>query len=199
MKLSQIQINAIQDGMKILSTMVTLGADNSHDTVWTATILARLTRLPLSRASRALVDLQTKDYITKDYWVTSAGRDYYREAVKQPEINLSLQSWKEEVLAGMTKEGLQTRISNAVLPNTMADMRRPRTPEELLARYEAEHKARESAAKELKLSLTEYNTLEQVGRIKRCPGVMRDEHIGVFHKGQSVCRDCRRLRRGKKH
>jgi len=130
---------------------------------------------------------------------THKGREYYESLCRNPSVTDSVTAWKAEALSGLaTKAGklgtvsVKSEIDRAVIPKP-AGPKTPKSPEDIADANERVAAAKRRWAAGLGCSVEDVERYGQEGRIKMCPAC---DEVGVFDKGQSPCRKCRKDRRG---
>jgi hypothetical protein len=126
------------------------------------------------------------------YTLTEDGTREYLQALLDPRLKLDTTAFRNEVLTGMTRNGLETEIDNAVLPNNSAPVDEKKDSDivnaidlimELSRFSDANNETRESIVEGI-----------NSGRVGVCN--KGKPHFGIFHKKgngyRNVCRECRK-------
>ncbi len=179
-----------------------LNGDESPGLVWTTDLFCTLLGWATERAENVLKWLRRQAYLTTyrgEHRITDLGKDFIVGALERIDLSIATTPWVNEVLTGIRPGGQRnnanwqrSRIDNAVLPGPPKAPCEERTPEDEVTTLQMQ--ARE--AKKLGLTLEEFREGVQNFRIRICKAGSNDAHIGIFHNGQTACRDCRKRRRG---
>jgi len=206
--MQQTKIDLEQAALRILNCIISFEpADEGDWVVWTADILSTITRLDHKLFARAIGIMQKLDYLcihNGEYVITQGGRDYYDAAKRKPEIKISIQKWREEVLTGMTTNGKRSNIVRAVLPGSTQPTQTKNEIEETFCRHELNRRLKKKVLRELGISMFDYEKKLVDGSIQICKGIGDGKHVGIFHrkrkgKGwQHLCIKCRQQQRKKK-
>lgn len=198
------------DAVSIVSTLIWWG--NDSDLIWTKAIIARITNRPMDRIQDALQWLWKNDMVSTykgEYIVTDQGINYYEAARRNPHgmvKGADIFRWKEEVLTGLVeKKSKKSRlliseksdVENGVLPTTKPVPERITTPEDILCDYESRQRQLAKIARDLGITPEQVIEFWNTDRIHICAGG-GDHHLGLFDKGQTVCKRCTKKRGRKK-
>lgn len=176
--------------------------------------LFKVARIEDRNAQKAVMWLHRKNFIYRhkgQYHLTEPGEEYLQSMGLYTEKIKSLKKWKDEALTGMTEcksrlthnlVSAPSAIDRAVLSTSTIDGPEGIRPDDMLIELESLRIQRLKLCRELNISLAEYKSLLQEGRIRVCRGGAT-EHIGIFDKHsrdgfQHICRVCWKKRRKKK-
>lgn len=180
------------------------------DTIWTNKRLSKLSRIDVSTVQTITWSLVSVGYLNTYrgiYRITDKGLDFYDSAKSKPWFD-AFREWRNEALSGITNAGEQSQIDNAILPKSGGRTYGDKSPEDIYSHYESDMRMRQRVARELNISIAEYDERIRDGSIHVCKGIDFDnegeliQHLGIFdrHKQgwQHLCRKCRkRLRKNK--
>ncbi len=121
---------------------------------------------------------------------STGGYRAMEEAQMHPQFDLSLQSFKDEVLSGTTSRGYQTLIENAVLPKGLRHVNPRRTPEDKFHAANKRLMGREFEAG--------YDDADDLKRCPKCGEMKKRKPSDEWSRGASYCKQCERDRRKKK-
>ena len=148
--------------------------------------------------------LEYIERIGKKYGITRDGRDYCDDAKGNPHLTVAgHRSFVDESLTGLKQtlpkirkggDWQRSEITSAVLPKAGVDRGYGTEPERILMEIEHMRRAEKQTAVTLGITVDELRELVQADLVRICRGG-GIEHVGRFHKGQTMCVECKRGRR----
>lgn len=204
------QINLETDALCVLSKLIQF----HEDYIWTLRIMSHFLCWDFARIEKAMKWLLNNGLAYKDrgsYARTEQGVEYYEETMRKPDIQINLQTWKNEVLTGVKQHDCEDKhpdwqrseIDNGVLPHLgNSNIGYKQNSEEIMLLKEQAKIREREAAQMCGVNLKEFRRLLRQKRIALCKGYDGKQHVGIFHRSgkrlQNFCIECRKKRRKEK-
>jgi hypothetical protein len=202
---TQAKVDARVNGNRIVRLLVNV--DSAKGGGWTQSVIRRWLGLSLEDVESAIKLLVSEELAYSNrggLGLTEEGMDYSETLKDSPELASEVQAFKFEARTGLNPSARKrngpdwqrSTIDRAAIPVGKPPAQRSADPEQILAKTYMGDKLVAELAGSLDVTVDKLRELYGEGRIRVCPGLDGDQHVGIFHRNgkgfRKFCSKCRK-------